>query len=44
MVTVLHFYNPFYESQIEFLRKEFTKKKKGANDFFIAVILTVTFC
>ena len=32
----------FYESQVEYLRKSFTKEinfKKSANDFFIAVLL-----
>ena len=29
MVTGIQFFNSFYESQVEYLRKAFTKEKKG---------------
>ena len=29
----------FYESQVEYLKKAFTKEKKNFNDFFIDVLL-----
>ena len=29
----------FYESLIKYLRKAFTKDKKSADDFFIAILL-----